>query len=679
MKSSNNDYPFFSRQDPDRSFIVNYAPIFAHLDTLAKNIIIEKSKVVEYKKGDIVYKKGDPPDAFYCLITGRVRVFNYGVEKKNTLEYLNCGKYFGMISVLTGEPHSVSAEAVNDSKILRINKEDFKEILDRIPKLAIDLSKTLSRRLRKKDIDEKKIFESSIISIFSAVPEVGRTAYAVNLAHSLKKETGRNVILINVRESKSEVSESLNLLGAHFLTDSAIKAAIPKDQYRDLSFLNLKHESEHSAYFNNLNALLTYLTGEYHFIIVDLPVLKDQCIFQILNQSDSIHIITDYDIYNLQQTRFLISELFQKVNYPQDKIKVITNAGKHGNTREYDKVFRYLDYRVYATLPTVSILSANIVLESPETEYSKAIRRIAREVGDVRVGLALSGGAAFGIAHMGVIKALEKENITVDMVVGSSIGALVGALWAAGLNSKELEKIGMWLNNNKKRVFRLLVDPCFPKLSLAKGRGIRKFLEKYLGNKTFQDVKFPFKIVACNLSKRQEVIYDSGKLLDAVMASIAIPGVFAPVKKEGELIIDGGIVEPVPVGAMVRMGIKKLIAVNVFPSPEDIAHTCEFNKKRADEEKKKCAAKGFFAKIIYSLGARLNKMFFPNIMDVIVNSIQALEYVVAESNCRSADIVLRPIVTGVDWFEFFKSEEMIKKGEEETLKLLPAIKTLISE
>src|SRR3989338_599465 len=246
MKSSNNPHPSFSQQDPDRAFIVNYAPIFAHLDTVGKNLIIEKSKVVEYKKGDIIYKKGDPPDAFYCVITGRVRVFNYGAEKKNTLEYLNCGKYFGMISVLTGEPHSVSAEAANDSKILRINKEDFKEILDRIPKLAIDLSKTLSRRLRKKDIQEKKIFESSIISIFSAVPEVGRTAYAVNLAHSLRKETGKNVILINLREAPENVSRSLDLTAAHFLTDSAVKQGIAHEPSTDLSSLDFKHESQHS-------------------------------------------------------------------------------------------------------------------------------------------------------------------------------------------------------------------------------------------------------------------------------------------------------------------------------------------------------------------------------------------------------------------------------------------------
>ena len=170
--------------DPDKSFIINYAPIFADLSTSDKNLIIEKSRVVEYKKGDIIYKQSDPPHAFYCVIIGRVRVFNITSGKKEVLEYLNCGKYFGIISLLTQEPHSVNAEAANDSKILMINKEDFQAILNKIPKLAIDLSKTLSRRLRKKDTQEKRIFESNILSIFSAVREVGRTMYAINLALS---------------------------------------------------------------------------------------------------------------------------------------------------------------------------------------------------------------------------------------------------------------------------------------------------------------------------------------------------------------------------------------------------------------------------------------------------------------------------------------------------------------
>lgn len=667
------------RNDPDQSFIINYAPLFANLSLSEKKLILEKSQVVDYKKGEIIYKQSDPPDAFYCVITGRVRIFTIRQNEKETLEYLNCGKYFGIISLLTGEFHSVSAEAANDSKILKINQEDFQVILKRIPHLAIDLSKTLSRRLRKKDLPEKRIFESNIISVFGAVREVmGSAWYANNLALSLKKETGKNIIFIDVKRGASQLPETLSLSGVSFLTDHAIKSAILQEPDLGISILKINYDRANHADATSVNALLTYLTGDYHYVIVNLPDLMESVVFQILNQSDIIHLITDCDTQSLQEIKALLSELFQKVKYPQDKIKVIVNADRIGKGFSTEEISQLLDYKIYATLPLRLETASRVILEEPESECAKAIRRIARDVGDVRVGLALSGGAAFGLAQIGVIKVLEKENIAIDAVAGSSIGALIGALWASGLNSEELKEIALELNS-KKKVFRLLIEPRFPKLSFSKGRRIKVFLEKYLGKKTFQDTRFPLKVVTCNLTKRQELVYDSGELVDAVMASIAIPGVFAPTKTKGDLILDGGVINPVPIGTLVKMGIKKIIAVNVLPSPENITQSNEFKLRRRDEEKKEAEARGFFAKTIYNLGAHFNRIFFPNILDVIVNSIQTLEYVIAESHCQKANLVLRPIVAGVDWFEFFKAEMLIKKGEEETTKSLAAIKSLMSE
>jgi CRP-like cAMP-binding protein len=192
------------KKDPNKRFILNYAPLFARLNDFEKLLIMQKSKVVEYGKEDVIYSQGDPPGSFYCVISGRVRIYilrpleGSDVKEKEVLEYLNCGKYFGIISVLTTDNHSVYAEAANDSRILEIAQEDFKAILHKIPKLAIDLSQTLSRRLKKKDFAEKKIFESNIISVFGAGHMVGKTLYVINLGISLKKETNRNVILINV-------------------------------------------------------------------------------------------------------------------------------------------------------------------------------------------------------------------------------------------------------------------------------------------------------------------------------------------------------------------------------------------------------------------------------------------------------------------------------------------------
>ena len=723
--------PSISGKDPDKSFILNYAPLFAGLSAPDKELIIQKSKVVEYRKGDIIYKQLDPPGAFYCVITGRVRIFTRpsgregkifsDAREKEVLEYLNCGKYFGIISLLTGEPHSISAEAANDSKILVITKDDFQAILDRVPRLAIDLSQTLSRRIRKKELGEKKIFESNIISVFNAAPGIAHATYAVNFAFSLKRETGRDTILVHINRNEEEIhsflKESLKeaefsrrqIINLHtpLLEHHIIEEGIHKSAESGISILGARYDKADKLCAASLNTLLTYLTGNYHYIIVILPASSfasfsdetqgmprekdiqssiDEVVFQALGQSDMIHIFTDYDIANLKNARTMIADLFKKINYPQDKIKLITSERDKSKCLPYDTVYKLLNYRIYASLAVykekdeMSEASlANIVLERPEAEYSRVMRRMAREIGDMRVGLALGGGAAFGLSHIGVIKVLEKENIPIDMVVGSSMGAFIGALWATGLSGGEIEKVFMEYDNEPKKTFHLLGDMCFPRMSVAKGERIKNFLRKYIGGKTFHDVKLPFRVVACNLSRREVVIYNSGRILDAVMASIAIPGVFAPTRIGGDLIIDGGVLEPVPVGTLVRMGIKKIIAVNVLPNPEHIAQGYEFKERQKESEMKALELKGLSAKILYQFKDGFRRIFSPNIMDIIVNSIQTLEYVIADSDCQKADIVINPIGVGVEWFEFFKAGSLIKKGEEEAEKSLEAIKSVINE
>lgn len=709
------------KKDPDKYFILNYAPLFAKLNDFEKTLIMQKSKVVEYNKGDIIYRQDDPPSVFYCVISGRVRIFTqpkaFAMENgflehnqpdpadntaKEILEDLNCGKYFGMISILTGENHSVNAEAANDSKILEISKEDFETILHKIPKLAIDLSQTLSRRLTKKEQHlEKKIFESSIISIFSATQNIGRTLYAINLALSLKKETARSVILINVVKdineayrdfgsfAQNESHPSSNFpvikLDSSVIQENYIKQAILNDRQSGMNIVNVLFDSANASFAARLNVFLTYFTGTCHYIIVDLPPISNEVLFNVLNQSDSIHLAVNYDVSDLKDTKALLTDVVKKINYPQEKIRLILNSQEERNRFTNDEVVSRLNCAVYAALPYIEEVyrrdttTRRLVCEHPELEYSRSVRRIARELGDTRVGLALGGGAAFGLAHIGVIKALERENIPIDMIAGTSMGALIGAFWASGIPSAQIEKIFLEFDNNRRKTYSLLLDFYIHKMSIAKGSKIRRFIERHIGNKTFQDVKFPFRVVACNITKRQELIFSSGRLVDAVMASIAIPGVFAPARINEDLIIDGGIVEPVPIGTLVRLGIKKIIAVNVLPSPADIMRNYEF-KRQAIEEERRIARKGNLReKIRHAIGAKVNKAFFPNILDMIVNSIQSMEYRIAESDCQKADILLSPVAEGVDWFDFFRVERLIRRGEEEALKMLSALRSVLSE
>ncbi|MCX5713584.1 MAG: cyclic nucleotide-binding domain-containing protein [Candidatus Omnitrophica bacterium] len=133
-------------------------PLFAGLSEEQRGIISQKAVLVEYKKGEIIYKEGHPADAFSCIVLGRVVIYTTDSSgRENILEYLHRGKYFGIISLLTGDAHSVTARAFNDSLIIKITKEDFDLILKTIPVLAIDLSRTVSRRLKNKYSHQKTI------------------------------------------------------------------------------------------------------------------------------------------------------------------------------------------------------------------------------------------------------------------------------------------------------------------------------------------------------------------------------------------------------------------------------------------------------------------------------------------------------------------------------------------
>jgi len=292
--------------------------------------------------------------------------------------------------------------------------------------------------------------------------------------------------------------------------------------------------------------------------------------------------------------------------------------------------------------------------------------------------LALSSGAALGLAHVGVIKVLEREKIPIDFISGSSIGAVVGAFWASGLDSSEMEKIA--LRFKSRRMLLTLADfSLFPLLGFLNGRNLAKFFREYLGNKTFHDTHTPIKIVACTLRSRQHIVIDEGSLVDALSASCSIPAVIKPRRKEEDFLIDGGTLDPVPIDVLAKLGAKKIIAVNCLPSPEEMLRPFkEFEESRKREEAR-LAERSVFARLFFKFHDWIRRTFTPNFLDVLMNSSLSMQYGLAEASSREADCVLHPIIPTVNWFELYKVEHLIKRGEEEAERMLPQIKALIEE
>ncbi len=667
-----------------KDIILQEIPFFASCAAAELGLIREKSFVAEYNKGEVIYKEDSAPSAFYCLVSGRVEIYTQDKDgQKSVLEYLHHSKYFGIISLLTNEPHSVTAKAFNDCSVLVIKKEDFDSILKKIPRLAIDLSRTLSRRLKRKDIHQKIIFESTIISVFSSYSHAGKTLYALNLALSLKKEAHKSVIIlelapcdkINSIPAKLEIPgpKVFELSASGSVDPHALKGCILKSGFGvDLICLSYKPEDEY--YVKNLLSILSFLVNDYHYLVLDLPSSMDRPVFNILNQSDLIHILSSPELVDLKRTYNLTQRLKEEFEFHPDKIKVIINEYKLSKLT-HEEHREILKHNIFATLPRIEFESEErLVLDKPDCEYARAVRRIARVTGECLVGLVLGVGVGYGFCHIGVLKVLEEEKVPIDVIAGSSVGAVIASLWAAGFSSAEILEIVSREFKAPKHIWGLM-DFTFPRVGFIKGKKLQRFLKKYLGSKTFYDLRLPLKIIASDVKRKEPKVLDKGSLIDAVMASCSMPGVFTPFKSKEAMLFDGGVTSPLPTEALLKMGARKIIALNVTPSREDIKRQYEKIKEEITVNLPQDIKKRRW----FDIKSFLKNRFKTNILDIIFSSVEILQSEVAEKEAKLADVVLHPDTSGLYWMELHRAAEFAKRGEEEARRKLDKIKQVINE
>ncbi len=183
------------------------------------------------------------------------------------------------------------------------------------------------------------------------------------------------------------------------------------------------------------------------------------------------------------------------------------------------------------------------------------------------VGLALSGGGARGLAHIGVLRVLEREGIPVDYLAGTSMGGIIAAGYAAGMSSADLERESVAIT--QKRHMVRLADPGLPNGGLIRGEKVLAFFKQVFGDKTFSELNLPLAVVAIDLNSHQEVVLREGSVALALRATTSLPGLFKPVEINGMRLVDGGLLNNLPVDVVSQMGADVIIAVDIGLSPED--------------------------------------------------------------------------------------------------------------
>ena len=174
-----------------------------------------------------------------------------------------------------------------------------------------------------------------------------------------------------------------------------------------------------------------------------------------------------------------------------------------------------------------------------------------------KIGLALGGGAAKGYAHIGILKVLEKEGIPIDMIAGTSIGSVVGALYASGISISVIEKLAYNIQRD------LWIDLVIPRRGFIEGKRVEEMMKLLTKNKSFDELEIPLAITATDLIEGEEYIFNKGNVAKAVRASISIPGIFNPVIEGKKVLVDGGVLNNVPVDVVKQMGADYVIAVDL--------------------------------------------------------------------------------------------------------------------
>lgn len=257
-----------------------------------------------------------------------------------------------------------------------------------------------------------------------------------------------------------------------------------------------------------------------------------------------------------------------------------------------------------------------------------------------KIGLALGSGAALGLAHIGVLEVLKKEGVPIDMIAGTSAGAAIGAVYARYGGVDQVK--GQLLNLNWKRLAPL-VDLALLKSGFIGGRKVKEQLRAIIGDIEFGDLQIPLACVTTDIMTGEEVVITEGSVVEAVRASVSIPGIFTVAKRQGRYLVDGGLVNPVPVSVLKKMGADFIIAVNVIPDP-----AARFKQS--------------------------GKFKPPSIISVIMQSFYIAAHSLVESCLEEADIIIEPQMAHIGAGEFHQAQECVSQGELAAQGAVPEIK-----
>lgn len=490
--------------------------LFRGLDKSVIQEFVRESNWVRLPGGEILFRQGDPADSLYAVVHGRLQVViqpDHG--SRAIVRQIGRGTCVGETALLTGERHSATVRAVRDSELVRLRNEEFTGLLERHPEAATELARTLARRLRQATSSSGMASQVATIAVVPGHPAVTESRFAEQLVEALEKLGG------------SVLHLSSALIDRYLGEGAARTPFAVAGNTRIANWLNDQEE-------------------QHRYLVYACDLTATTWTQRCLRQADLILLVhpADADPSPGVIERGMASGEFGG-----------SMARKHLVLLHRDETLRPIGTRRW--LAACPVETHHHVRGHRAADYE----RLARLTAGQAVSLVLSGGGARGFAHIGVIRALGECGVPIDVVGGSSMGSIIAGQYAMGFDTDTMVEI------NRKGFIDLKPhrDKTVPIVSLITARKLVRMLTMMFGDTQIEDLWIRYFCVSSNLTRAEMVVHQDGPLWLWARASISVPGVTPPVLHNGDLLVDGGVLNNLPADVVGQLCQGSVIAVDAAP------------------------------------------------------------------------------------------------------------------
>lgn len=575
-------------------------PFFGALTPSALGELVSELQVISLSGGDILFRAGDGGDSMYVVLSGRLRVsVEHGDGGEEVIREIARGDSVGELALLTGEARSATIRAIRDTDLAMLSRSAFERAIQSDPTLIRQIALQLASRQRQGSDGTTAQRNLRTIAVLPADESLEANEFALLLATALSRTR------TTLRLSPASIRTELGMEFSRASEDRTVEAKLT-------AHLNAL-EASHRAVVYQADTDLT-------------PWTK-----RSIRQADLILVVGRADVASPDAALRRIHEYFSSCAITARIELVLLHSGAFAVDA--------------ATREWYGALSASAHHHLVSTEPAD-VARLARAITGNAIGLVLSGGGARGFAHIGVIRALHERGIPIDYIGGTSMGAVIAAQHALGWDWQTMTRVNReeWPRCQPQKNYTL------PLVALNSARRMDQMLRRMFGTAEIQNLRTTFFCVSTNLTTAAAKIHQQGALWKAVRASVSIPGIGPPAIENGEILVDGGLVDNLPVETMKKMCQGRVYAV-------DVSEQVEFASKLSESY----TVSGW--KLLWQqLSPFSEKPDIPNILNTLYRTTTVGGIRAIASAKAQADLCFEPPVSQFGVFEWQSVEKIIEVG-----------------